>query len=59
MLKLYKCLNYLLVNMAAGVSDSKESTCNTGYLGSILGSGRFPGEGNGNHSIKWQRIKHD
>ena len=30
-----------------GGSDSKESTCNSGDLGSIPGSGRFPGEGNG------------
>ena len=30
-----------------GGSDSKESTCNLGDLGSISGSGRFPGEGNG------------
>ena len=29
-------------------SDSKESTCNTGDPGLIPGSGRFPGEGNGN-----------
>ena len=29
-----------------GVSDGKESTCNAGNLGSILGLGRFPGEGN-------------
>ena len=27
---------------------SKESTCNMGDLGSIPGSGRSPGEGNGN-----------
>ena len=27
-------------------SDSKESVCNAGDLGSIPGSGRFPGEGN-------------
>ena len=27
-------------------SDSKESACNSGDLGSIPGSGRFPGEGN-------------
>ena len=26
----------------------KESACNAGDLGSIPGSGRFPGEGNGN-----------
>ena len=31
-----------------GGSDGKESTCNAGDLGSIPGSGRSPGEGNGN-----------
>ena len=31
-----------------GGSDSKESACNARYLGSIPGSERFPGEGNGN-----------
>ena len=30
-----------------GGSDSKESACNTGDLGSIPGSERSPGEGNG------------
>ena len=29
-------------------SAGKESTCNVGDLGSIPGSGRSPGEGNGN-----------
>ena len=29
-----------------GGSDGKESACNAGDLGSILGLGRFPGEGN-------------
>ena len=29
-------------------SDGKESTCNAGDLGLIPGSGRTPGEGNGN-----------
>ena len=29
-------------------SAGTESTCNAGDLGSILGSGRSPGEGNGN-----------
>ena len=29
-------------------SDGKECTCSVGYLGSILGSGRSPGEGNDN-----------
>ena len=31
-----------------GGSDSKELACNAGDLGSIPGSGRSPGEGNGN-----------
>ena len=31
-----------------GDSDGKESACNTGDLGLIPGSGRSPGEGNGN-----------
>ena len=31
-----------------GGSDSKESACNAGDLGSIPESGRCPGEGNGN-----------
>ena len=31
-----------------GSSDGKESACSTGGLGSIPGSGRSPGEGDGN-----------
>ena len=31
-----------------GGSDGEESACNVGDLGSILGLGRSPGEGNGN-----------
>ena len=31
-----------------GGSEVKASVCNVGDLGSIPGSGRFPGEGNGN-----------
>ena len=31
-----------------GGSDGRESACNAGDQGSIAGSGRFPGEGNGN-----------
>ena len=31
----------------SGGSDDKASVYNAGDLGSILGSGRFPGEGNG------------
>ena len=39
-----------------GGSDSKESACNAGDPGSIPGSGRSPGEGNGNHSsiLAWR-----
>ena len=33
---------------ADGGSEGKESACNSGDLGSIPGSGRSPGEGNGN-----------
>ena len=31
----------------SGSSDGKESTCNAGDPGSVPGSGRSPGEGNG------------
>ena len=31
-----------------GGSDGKEPSCNAGDLGSIPGSGRCPGDGNGN-----------
>ena len=34
--------------ICVGGSDGKASVYNVGDLGSILGSGRFPGEGNGN-----------
>ena len=39
-----------------GGSDSKESACNARDSGSIPGSGRSPGEGNGNHSsiLTWR-----
>ena len=33
-----------------GGSDNKESACNAGDPGSILGWGRFPGEGMATHS---------
>ena len=33
---------------APGGSDGKESACSAGDLRSVLGSGRSPGEGNGN-----------
>ena len=36
-----------MVGAFPGGSDSKESACNVGDLGSIPGLGRSPGEGNG------------
>ena len=39
---------YLVLLNFPGGSDGKVSVCNAGELGSIPGSGRFPGEGNGN-----------
>ena len=41
-------LDMLLSVGFPGGSDNKESACNAGGLGLILGSGRSPGEGNGN-----------
>ena len=40
------CLNYDSRGFPGG-TDSKESVCSEGDLGSIPGSGRSPGEGNG------------
>ena len=37
-------------------SASKESACNAGDLGSIPGSGRSPGEGNGN-PLQYSRLE--
>ena len=39
--------SYLSLGFSGG-SDGKASACNPGDLGSIPGSGRSPGEGNGN-----------
>ena len=39
--------NVFLYSSLHGGSDSKESACNVGDLGSILGLGRSPGEGKG------------
>ena len=38
----------LNLDLVLGGSDSKESAFDAGDLGSIAGSGRSPGEGNGN-----------
>ena len=37
-----------MASLVAGGSDGKESACNAGDTSLIPGSGRFPGEGNGN-----------
>ena len=41
-------MHILIVREASGGSDGKDSTCNTGDLGLILGLGRYPGEGHDN-----------
>ena len=48
-------LKYLLKGFPGG-SDGKESACNAGDPGSILGSGRAPGEGMTTHSsvVAWR-----
>ena len=38
----------IFVRKENGDSHGKQFTCNAGDLGSISGSGRVPGEGNGN-----------
>ena len=40
--------NFYLCEGFLGGSDGRESACNAGDLGSILGLGRSSGEGNGN-----------
>ena len=42
------CAHIAVYRGFPGGSDGKESACNVGDLGSIPGSGRSPGEGNGN-----------
>ena len=41
-------LKLTYIHYYAGGPDGKASACNAGDLGSIPGSGRSPGEGNGN-----------
>ena len=43
-----ECSNYCTIARFPGGSEVKASASNVGDLGSILGSGRSPGEGNGN-----------
>ena len=43
-----KCAVSLEIRGFPGRSVGKESACNAGDSGSVTGSGRSPGEGNGN-----------
>jgi len=43
----YKIYNFTIYMGFPGGSEAKASACNVGDLGSIPGSGRSPGEGNG------------
>ena len=40
-----------------GGSDSKESGCNAGDLGSIPRLGRSPGEGNGSRTLQYSCVE--
>ena len=46
--RVLSCFHLMRSKGFPGGSKNKESACNKGGLGSISGSGRFPGEGNGN-----------
>ena len=54
MMLAFQFLFYFL--LFPGGSDGKASACNAGDRGSIPGSGRSPGEGNGNpvHTLAWK-----
>ena len=45
---MFQILQYLVFSHTSGGSDGKASAYNVGDLGLIPGSGRSPGEGNGN-----------
>ena len=44
----YRPTRFTKIQGFPGGSDGKEATCNAGDLASIPGSGRSPGDGNGN-----------
>ena len=48
------CVDVLMPTGFPGGSEVKASACNAGDLGSIPGSGRYPGEGNGNPPMEQQ-----
>ena len=45
---MFQILQYLVFSHTSGGSDGEASAYNVGDLGLIPGSGRCPGEGNGN-----------
>ena len=47
---------YIFLRGFPGGSDSKESVCNAGDLGSTPGSERFPREGNG-YSLRYSCLE--
>ena len=50
---------YIITSQSKGLPDGsagEESTCNTGDPGSTPGSGRSPGEGNGN-PLQYSRLE--
>ena len=46
--EIHQLATTILIMAFPSGSDSKESTCNVGHLGSIPGLGRSPGRGHGN-----------
>ena len=52
---LCKCQLLLKLGFPGG-SDGKETACNAGDLGLIIGLGRFPGEGNG-YSLQYSCLE--
>ena len=52
--KVYCIAQGTIVNMVPGGSNGKESACNAEDPGSIPGSGRSPGEVNGNSLLAWR-----
>ena len=52
-----KSMRRILINGYIGNSEDKESTCNAGDSSLIPGSGRSPGEGNGN-PLQYSCLEH-
>ena len=48
------CMSFGAIYIFLGGSDGKESTCNVGDPGLILGLGRFPGEDTPSNTLAWR-----